>query len=72
MFEDPSKILRIWVTHGDGSRSRELETTSETSLSGSTHSGGGREELVKTHLGFELKLEIGAEFDAFGKDPPFS
>ena len=28
MFVDPSKILRIWATHGDGSRSRELETTS--------------------------------------------
>lgn len=49
-------MLRIWATHGDSWRSRELETTSEVSLSGSTHSGGGR-EFVKTQLGFELKLD---------------
>lgn len=43
---------------------------SETSLNGSTHSGGGT-ELVNTHLAFELKLVVGFEFDASDEDPPF-
>lgn len=46
---------------------------SETSLKGSTHSGGGREVVVvvKIHLRFELKDDAGQNFEGVWDGPPF-
>lgn len=46
---------------------------SETSLKGSTHSGGGREVVVvvKIHLRFELKDDVGQNFEGVWDGPPF-
>ena len=44
---------------------------SETSLKGSTHSGGGGREVANTPLGCEVKGDTEPGFEELGSDLPF-
>lgn len=51
---EPSRRLRIWVSHGEGWRFCLDETTSERSQKGSMSSGEGREKELKEQDGGDV------------------